>query len=136
MHSSEREQTRQVFFTAWQKHRQQLPIEPLEAQLIDVMLMHPEHHSLLDHPDDFLNKDFVEVNPFLHLSLHIALREQINTDRPFGISEIYQKLAAKLNDTHETEHRMMECLAHALWEIQQSEKPFEEKEYLKKLRKI
>ena len=136
MHSSERDQARQIFFTAWQKHQQQLPIEPLEAQLIAIILMHPEYHSLFDHPNDFLTKDFVEVNPFLHLSLHVALREQINANLPLGIREIYQKLVSKLNDTHDTEHRMIECLSHILWEIQQSGKPFEEKKYLDNLSKI
>jgi hypothetical protein len=133
MFSSERSEVRKVFFDAWQKHLTQHPIEPLEADIISVMLLHPEYHSFLSAPERYQDKDFAEGNPFLHMGLHIALREQIKTHRPLGITDIYKRLTLKLSDEHAAEHAMIECLATFLWEAQQSNTPPDEKKYLDKL---
>ena len=81
---------------------------------------HPEYHALLEHPERALSRDYLpesgQTNPFLHMGLHLALREQVATDRPPGIRGIWQRLASRLADPHEAEHRMSECLAEALRE--------------------
>lgn len=116
-----REQLRQMYYQAWQKHLTGALLEPVEAQIRDVVLLHPEYHGLLTRPDQ-LERDFAPeqgtTNPFLHMGLHIALREQIGTDRPAGIRRLHQDLLKKLGDAHAAEHRMMDCLADALWQAQ------------------
>ncbi len=133
MFSTDRDQLRKVFFDAWQKYKQHLPIEPLEAQLIEIMLLHPEYHSVLDQPDNFHLHDFAESNPFLHMSLHLAIREQVNTNRPAGIQAIYQQHCVKSQDAHIAEHIMMDCLAEVLWQAQQDGKMPDEENYLRLL---
>ena len=122
MFSTDRNELRKVFFDAWHKHQQQLPIEPLEAQLIDIMLVHPEFHTILNDAEKFQADDFPEGNPFLHLSLHLAIREQISTNRPAGITAVYDTLCRKLGEPLTAEHLMMECLGQTLWEAQQNNK--------------
>jgi len=131
-----RDSTRKLFFDAWQKHIERLPVEPLEAQVIEIVLHHPEYQELLLDPETYQHIDFDETNPFLHLSLHLALREQIQTNRPNGIAVIYKTLCEKYQDTHVVEHKMLECLAQILWDAQQSGRMAEESYYLECLRKI
>jgi hypothetical protein len=136
MFSSDRDAMRKIFFDAWRKHQEKIPLEPLEAQLIDIILLHPEYQALLDNPEQFQAVNFDETNPFLHLSLHLAIREQIKTNRPLGVTAIHETLCQRWQDTHLVEHNMFECLAQLLWEAQQSGKMADEETYLEKLRML
>lgn len=136
MFSSERHEIRNMFFTAWKKYLDKLPLEPLEAQIVDVILLHPEYQPIFSHPDRYQDKDFAEANPFFHIGLHLSLREQINTNRPAGIKIIYETLCQRYGDRHEVEHKMMDCLASVLWEAQQSGVMPAEENYLSRLREV
>lgn len=138
MFHQDRTQSRQYFITVWQKHLQGQAVEPLEKIIIDVLVEHPEYHALLN--ENILDKDYLpemgETNPFLHLGLHIALQEQLMTDRPPGIVKLYQQLNTKANNRHELEHRMMNCLAESLWQAQRYGTMPDEKAYLNCLRHL
>jgi hypothetical protein len=134
--TAERDELRKVFFESWRKHQSRLPIEPLEAQLIDIILMHPEYHDLLNQPENVAIENFNETNPFLHMSLHLAIREQVATNRPQGIQLIYEKLCEKYSDVHIAEHHILECLADMLWQAQQNDKMPDEKIYLERLKQL
>ncbi len=117
------------------------PLEPIEALLADVIERHPEYHALLNRPDEVLDADFTSdttgVNPFLHMSLHIAIREQLQTDRPPGVAGTYRALAEKRTlDPHAIEHRMMECLSASLVDAQRKAAAPDEAAYLDCLRRI
>jgi len=133
---TERDELRQIFFECWRKHKEKLPLMPLETQLVNLILLHPEYHSILDDPENAKTQDFGEHNPFLHLGLHLALHEQITTDRPAGIKEIYLILCKKTGDEHLAAHKMLDCLGRILWEAQQSMKIPDEKKYLELLRDL
>lgn len=133
MFSTEREELRQLFFSTWKKYQEQKILEPIETQIIDIVLQHPEYHSILNDPEKYKRKDFNNGNPFLHIGLHLALREQINTNRPDGIHSIFQNLLKK-HDPLTTEHLMMDCLEKKLWEAQTNNKMPDETEYLEALK--
>lgn len=131
---------RTFFFSCWQKYREQKPLEPLEKQLIDIMLRHPEYHDLLTNPEIYLEKDFNnpimgETNPFLHLGLHQALLEQLQTNRPLGIIEIFQRVVHKTGNAHQTEHQFMEVLMQFIYE-NQTQAATSEQDYLAALAKL
>jgi len=134
-----RDQLRQMYVDAWHKHQNKLPLSPLEAQIADVIALHPEYQSLFDDAEKILDKDWTpeqgSTNPFLHMGLHLAIREQINTDRPAGIRAEYQRMLLK-GQPHDVEHRMIECLAEALWNAQRSGRPPDENDYLAKLKSL
>lgn len=136
MFSSERGELRKMFFAAWRKHLDKLPIEPLDAQIIDVIIHHPEYHTLMDHPEKNQTADFGVENPFLHMSLHLAIREQISTDRPQGVKQIYLDLFEKYPDGLAVEHGMMECLEKILWDAQRNNMAPDEEKYLGLLRSL
>jgi len=132
-----RDQLRQVYIDVWQKMQNNSLLEPMEAIIADIIQMHPEYHSLLSISEQAKEKDFLpeagETNPFLHMGMHIALREQASTDRPAGFKDIYDKLLRQ-RKLHDAEHAMMECLAEALYYSQKNNKPFDEIEYLGNLK--
>lgn len=133
MSADKRRDMRAVFFASWQKHRNKALLEPLESHIIDIILLHPEYHTLLEQPDVFQEHDFAEANPFLHMSLHLALREQVQTNRPVGIEAIFMRAREK-QETHQVEHVMMDCLAAVLWEAQQAGVMPDEQVYLERLK--
>ena len=129
MFPSDRTQLRKVFYESWQLKKQGKVADPLQQMIIGVIEQHPEYHLLLEH-DDQLDRDFDESNPFLHMSMHIALAEQISTDRPSGIRACHQQLTMTFGSAHEAEHKMMECLSESLWKAQRSNTMPDETAYL------
>jgi hypothetical protein len=135
-----REQMRHRYLEAWRKFSAREPLEPLEAQLAAVIAEHPEYIGWLESGDNALTAEFTpeagRENPFLHMGLHLAIREQVSTDRPAGISAIHRELATRAGSAHEAEHRMIEPLALALWEAQRSGGAPDELAYLERLRRL
>jgi hypothetical protein len=136
---SSRAELRRRYVTAWQRRREGLPLEPVDAQIADVIELHPEYQALLEDPgalDAGFTIEEGRINPFLHMGLHLGLREQIATRRPPGIEQVHARLASRLGDAHAAEHRMMEVLAEALWEAQRAGRAPDEQHYLDRLRRI
>ena len=134
----DRNELRKMYADAWQKHCDRLPLSPLEAQIADVVEIHPEYHA--DVTGDDLNRNYTpdggQTNPFLHMGLHLGIREQVSTNRPAGIAAIHKALAGNKGDAHTDEHEMIECLAETLWEAQSSNQPPDEAKYLERLRQL
>ncbi|MFK8080129.1 MAG: DUF1841 family protein [Granulosicoccus sp.] len=138
--TQDRTRTRQLFRSTWHKHVNGEVLEPLEKQIASLLDEHPEYHALVSGDDDVLDRNFVaedgHENPFLHLSLHLALREQVGTDRPVGIASITRSLLLKHGDGHAVEHMMIEKLGLYLWEAQRQERAPDEAAYLNSLREL
>jgi len=137
-HSQSRSELRQAYVDAWRKRRERLPTEPVEAQIADVIELHPEYHARLEGDAQSLEHDFSpeggESNPFLHMGLHLAVRDQVATDRPPGIRAAYATLAARHSSPHDAEHILIEYLAEALWNAQRSGTAPDEVAYLDRIR--
>ena len=135
-----RNEARDYFFQVWERVNKQLPLEPLETIISQVILEHPEYHSYLDNKEDLLNHEFTpeqnQTNPFLHMGMHIALKEQVGTNRPKGISDVFNSLMSQTDSVHDAEHRMMECLGQSLWEAQRNQTLPDESSYLECLKRI
>ena len=135
-----RNEARDYFFHVWEKLNKQLPLEPLETIISNIILEHPEYHSFLDNKETSAQHDFTpeqnQTNPFLHMGMHIALKEQVSLDRPNGIKQVFNSLLAKSVSEHDAEHKMMECLGQSLWEAQRNQTLPDEAIYLECLRRI
>ncbi len=125
---------RRTFSDAWRKQQAGEPLSALETIVADVIRLHPEYHGLLENPDQALDRDWLpeggETNPFLHMGLHIAIREQLSIDRPAGVKAAYAALLKKTGDPHAAEHAMLECLAETLWHAQRDNRLPDEQAYL------
>ena len=134
-----RDEVRQVYLGVWHKLQQKLVLEPMEAMIAEVIEIHPEYHALLEAGDDIRQQEFTpdqgQTNPFLHMGMHIALREQAGADRPPGVKAIYQQLVTQTGQ-HEAEHSMMECLGQTLWSAQRNNQSPDEVAYLDCLKKL
>jgi Domain of unknown function (DUF1841) len=134
-----REQLRQMYLDAWQRRRDGLPLEPLQAQIAAVIDLHPEYHAMLQGPEAPA-RDYTpqagESNPFLHMGLHLAVRDQLATDRPGGIRRAFETLAARAASSHDAEHQLIECLAETLWEAQRAARPPDEQAYLTRVARL
>lgn len=139
-HDQGRSDLRLMYVEAWRKFRASMPIAPLEDQIVRVVELHPEYHAALEDDADSVVRDYTpeagRSNPFLHMGLHLAIREQVGTDRPAGIKAIHAALAQRLGDVHEAEHRMIECLAEALWQAQRAGTAPDEAAYLESLQRL
>lgn len=137
MFNPSRDQVRQFFSEAWRKHQNDQVLTPLEAMALDWILEHPEYHAELE-SDESLAVDYsVEqgrTNPFLHLSMHLAISEQISIDQPPGIRAAYESLAARFG-AHEAAHHIMECLGQVVWESQRNGTPLNSDTYLELIRR-
>ncbi len=126
--------TRAFFFETWEKHQRAEPLSPLEAQILDVILAHPEYHVIFKNKARSTQKAYFsalgDVNPFLHMGLHLALREQLSTNRPAGIKAAYERLSLRLKDPLAAEHLFMQCLENCLFTAQQHKTAPDEKAYL------
>lgn len=137
MFTNNRNAYRQTFSNAWQKYLKKLPLETLEMELVEIILLHPEYQSFLENTAQIENQEFaLEENPFLHMSLHIAIREQIKTNRPAGIKTIYQRLLLQYPNPHDVEHHMIQCLAQLLWQGQQMGEMPKDEVYLEMLKQL
>mgnify|MGYP000645394395 CR=1 FL=1 len=121
-----RDDLRRDWLTAWQRHATQLPLTPLEAQLVDLIALHPEYHTWLERGDAVLQQEFSpeggRINPFLHLSMHLSISEQCSIDQPRGIRQAVELLSHKKQSLHEAHHASMECLGRMIFESQRAGK--------------
>jgi hypothetical protein len=139
MFVQDRDEARSYFYQVWSKQKNKLPLEPIEAIISDVIMEHPEYHHYLEVEESSKENDFSpeqnETNPFLHMGMHIALKEQVSSNRPTGINDAYKKIMTKSSSTHDAEHKMMECLGRILWEAHRNNALPNDDDYLECLNK-
>ena len=136
----DRESSRRFFSEVWEKYKSDLPMQPLEEMVAGVILEHPEYQSLLKGGDSSLVEEFTPeqgiTNPFLHMGMHIAIREQVQTNRPAGITDIYMKSIPSFETAHDLEHLIMDCLGETLWTAQRNNTLPDEAAYLDCVKRI
>jgi hypothetical protein len=122
MFAPTRDEARLFLIDAWRKYRAGQPLSGLEQTAAQLIAMHPEYHPVLDAPDARVHRDYRpeqgDINPFLHLSLHLAVAEQLAIDQPAGIVAHYERLRNVRGDAHEALHAIVECLGEAIWQAQ------------------
>jgi hypothetical protein len=130
-----RDQLRLAYADAWAKHVGRSPLTALEAQIADVIGLHPEYHRVVADAESALgfepNTAGATDNPFLHMGLHLAVREQVGIDRPPGIRDLLHELQSRFGDPHDAEHVLMEALGEELWMAQREGRAPDEQRYLK-----
>ena len=138
-----RDEVREFFFATWAKFTAQQTLTALEKMVVSVMLLHPEYHAILDKPAQYKLQAYFpelgETNPFLHMSLHLSILEQISINQPIGIAGIYEKLTIKHQDEHKSQsehnaqHDILDCLAETIWLAQRHNAGLDAEHYLQLL---
>ena len=127
MFTPSRDEARRFLANAWAKYRAGAPLEGLEQVAAGIIALHPEYHAVLEAPDRHLDTDYRPetgaVNPFLHLSLHLAVAEQLAIDQPPGIRSHFERIARAKGDEHAALHAVLECLGEVVWHAQRHGTP-------------
>jgi hypothetical protein len=133
MFNPSRDQARQFLIDAWQKRRQTLPATPLETLAADIIAQHPEYHGVLE-ATDALTRDWTPedgtMNPFLHLSLHLAIEEQLSIKQPPGIHAAFESRLRHHGERHAALHDVLDCLGEAIWRAQRDQRPLDGATYV------
>lgn len=131
---SDRSALRKMWFEVYRKGQANEPLIPLEKQISEIIALHPEYHSLLAQPEKYASREYLpefgETNPFLHMGLHMGLREQLGNDRPAGIQSLFAQACLLRGDKHIAEHEFMEAMAEAIWTAQREGHMPDEQRYL------
>lgn len=139
MFAPSRDQARQFFFDTWRKYRAGAPLAGLETVAIEVILLHPEYHAALEKPERTADRDYTpesgQTNPFLHLSLHLAIAEQLSIDQPPGIAAAFEALLGSKGDRHAALHAALDCLGEMLWRAQRDGAAPDARAYLECLKR-
>jgi hypothetical protein len=134
-----RDEARRFLVDAWSKYRGGQPLGGLERKAVELIALHPEYHALLEDSERHVSRDYGpeggEMNPFLHLSLHLAVSEQLSIDQPPGIRAAFERLRATRGDEHAALHAVLECLGETLWQAQRLRAAPDAEVYLTCLRK-
>jgi hypothetical protein len=130
---------RRFFCEIYRKHGANEMMSPLEAIALDWIKLHPEYHDALADIDQALAKDYSvdggQANPFLHLSMHLTIDEQLEIDQPPGIRAAGHGLAQRLGSMHDAHHEIMECLGQMIWNSQRNKTPPDGAAYLECVRR-
>ncbi len=139
MYNPTRDQARRFFLEAWQKYGERRPLTALETMAADLVGQHPEYHGLLASGEAALNRDWTpedgQANPFLHLSLHLAIEEQLSIDQPPGIRSAFDAIQRRHADRHLAAHDILECLGETVWRSQRDSAPPDSNAYLACIRR-
>ena len=139
MFSPDRNDVRKFFAEAWQKNLARAPLSPLESMAVDIVAAHPEYQHTLASAESAMQSEFTveqdRMNPFLHMSLHLAIEEQLSIDQPVGLRMAFERLLAKSLDRHAALHAVLECLGETVWRSQRESKPPDAEAYLACVRK-
>ena len=133
-----RDQVRQFFFDTWAKFQQQQSLTDLEGIALQVIQMHPEYYVVLNTSEKYMDQAYFpemgETNPFLHMSLHMSILEQISINQPIGIADAYQKLRVKHGNESDAQHDLMDCLAETIWQAQRTGQYLDGAAYLERIK--
>ncbi|MEO7497849.1 MAG: DUF1841 family protein [Massilia sp.] len=129
---------RRFFCEAFRKQRAGEILSPMDAIAADWIGQHPEYSELLADPEAAIARDYSveggQANPFLHLSMHLSIVEQVSVDQPPGIRAACQALTERIG-AHEAHHQIMECLGEMLWTSQRAGLPPDGPAYVECVRK-
>ncbi|AFJ43752.1 DUF1841 family protein [Francisella orientalis] len=137
--SHDRYQLRKLFIDSWNKFLNKQSLTAIEEQISRIIELHPEYHKqiTIENIDKDYSPEMGQINPFLHISLHLAIIEQVQTNRPIGINTMYPQLLSKYNnDEHKVHHLMIDYLAEEMWLSQKYNTLPDEQNYLTKLQEL
>lgn len=117
-------EVREFFFNSYNKGINNQILTDLEKISYSLILEHQEYHHILQNPNKYLDYQWYpesgETNPFLHLSMHLTVIEQLSIDQPQGISSLFEQMCKVTEDKHKVYHELIDCLGEMLWQSQKN----------------
>lgn len=131
---------RTVMSDIWKRwHRDPDSLEGEERQLAEQMAEHQKYHDVWENIDNLSDHAFdpaKEENPFLHVSLHVTLERQLQSDEPPEAGRALERLIARGDDPHEARHAILRVLVQEMWHIMTHSEEFNQQRYCEELDKL
>ena len=129
---------RRFFCEAFRKQRSGEVLTPMDAIAADWIVQHPEYHEAMMDAEEAVARNYSveggQANPFLHLSMHLSIAEQVSIDQPRGIKAAHDLLVRKIGE-HDAHHEIMECLGEMIWASQRGGVPPDTEAYIECVRR-
>lgn len=141
MYDVNTQDVRRFFAGVWQLRQMPMTMDSLQKKALRIIEAHPEYAVYLENIERYLDYTWTpeqgETNPFLHMSLHLSIQEQVSIDQPYGIKQIHEQLCHRFTgDWVKAEHLMMEALAQTVWEAQRFQNGLDVNAYMTRLRRL
>ncbi len=129
--------TRQRLRIIWDTAQLGLPLEGEDAQTAEIMREHTEWHHVWARADQLSDAEIERdgVNPFLHITIHQVVLNQINGALP-ATKDTFEALLAMGIDRHEAIHRIGTVFTEGIYETLKFRRPFDEEKYSRGLKAL
>jgi hypothetical protein len=121
----QRQAFRRTVYHIWGMIQAGLVDEMNEAEyaIARILLEHPEYGDFFEDEKILDGRKFdtgSAVNPFLHVSLHKMIEDQLEAGHPEEVRFFFESMEAKGNDRHEIVHVIMKILSILIFEAMHS----------------
>lgn len=107
-------------------------MEEAEYKIARILLDHPEYEDIFDDEEILDGREFntsSDGNPFLHISIHKMVEDQIEAGSPKEISLFFESMEDKGYKRHDIIHTVMKILARMISDAMTNERPFNVSRY-------
>lgn len=127
--------SRQHYGMVWQLALAGAPLTIEQMRLVRVMQEHPEYRSIWDNPEEASAglEDLTEPNPFLHVTAHMMVEEQIAGRNPPDVAVVVSRLTRSGDSRHEAIHKVANVLMGEVWDVLAKKREFDREKYVRRL---
>lgn len=109
-----------------------------EKQLAHIMLEHKEYDNDFCNAEDLFDYEYdpdTEINPFMHISVHSAIENQLTEQEPTEVCEFYEAMREKGVSQHAIIHQIGLIFVPLVFHTMVHSKPFDSGRYKRLLKK-
>ncbi len=136
-----RSSNREHFHFLWEK-AQNNDLEDLDDEdrrLAEAMLLHEdEFFNVFEFADVLHDREFdpdTDANPFLHITIHTVIENQLTARDPLEVYQFYNAMRKKKCSHHDTIHLIGAILVPLMFDTMKNKVPFDDNQYVAMLKK-
>ncbi len=116
----------------WGKIKEEKELSPEDKKLAKILLEHEEYSNLWDAISSHPKKRAEQINPYLHVYLHIAIENQIGEENPRQVG----RYVSQSIDKHKAIHEIIAIFSEHLFEALKYRKPLDRLKYIQRLNEM
>jgi hypothetical protein len=120
----------------WQKAKEEEELSREEDRLAKILLEHREYQEIWEKIPLNPERETGGVNPYLHVSLHLAIENQIVEENPRQVNRYLSKKLAQGIDRHKIIHEIAAIFCESLFDTLKYQKPFDRIRYIQRLEEM
>lgn len=116
----------------WKKVKEEKELSQEDKKLAKILLEHEEYYNLWDAISSPPKKIAEQINPYLHVYLHLAIENQIREENPRQVS----RYVSQSSDKHKAIHEIVAIFSEYLFEALKYRKPIDRLKYIQRLNEV